>query len=267
MQEDQTEKDKKLVLRSAAYPNITIEEAIEFVAQIKKSFPNTFFTREDVVAILQRTTINRDISSSVHYGLLEKQIGEGYKLSKRVNIILNYIDEEERDKTIIECFYTPKLYIDLIEKYKEHVLPPDQQLKTILSRFHNITEAAAPQAVEIFVQNAYYSKLLTQERILLAELPNQKNGASETTSDDILGDETKIKKDISDANEEESNIKLPAIVNKPRNQLLLEQMNNSKEIQMQLSEKKVAYLIYPDNFNERDIQILKLQIDALALTL
>jgi hypothetical protein len=44
-------------------------------------------------------------------------------------------------------------------------------------------------------------------------------------------------------------------------------MNGSLDLKIHLSEKKVAHLIYPDNVNEKDIQILKLQLEALALTL
>ena len=44
--------DKKAILRSLAYPNITIEEALEIVSQIKKSFPTSQFDREDITAVL-----------------------------------------------------------------------------------------------------------------------------------------------------------------------------------------------------------------------
>ena len=49
--------------------------------------------------------------------------------------------------------------------------------------------------------------------------------------------------------------------------LLLEEINGSIDFKILLSERKVAHLIYPENLNEKDIQILKLQLEALALTL
>lgn len=253
METEINEKDKKPNLRSAQYPNITIEDAIVFVTQLKNAFTNSQFTLEDAVSVLKKTGIQREIGACVQYGLLDRQIGKGYKLSPRVNVIINYVTEEEKRNALIESFKTPKLYLELIERFKGHVIPQEQQLKAILTRFHSITEDAAPRCGEIFVQNATFVGLLNEHRIL-AEISQIEPISVESNSQYTPPLVTQAKQTGS----------VP-----PGNQqpLLLEEINDSVDLKIHLSEKKVAHLIYPGNVNERDIQILKLQLEALALTL
>jgi len=251
-----SENDKKAIQRSASYPNITIEEAIDIVSQIKKSFPNSQFDREDVAAVLKRTNITRDIGAAVQYGLVDKTIGQGYKLASRVQSILNFVTDKEKQDAIIDCFKTPKLYVELIDRFKGHAIPPDQQLRAILIRYHGITESAAPQASDIFIQNANYSGILNEYRILFGE--NSKNINIEGFKEKENNDNTNS--NLTSETEE-------AYRPKAATKLMLEEMNGSVDLRIHLSEKKFARLIYPDNLNEKDIQILKLQLEALALTL
>jgi len=252
------EKDKKQILRSAAYPSITIEDAINFVAELKKSFPNTMFNRDDIVAVLKRTTIIRDTAAAVQYALLEKTIGEGYKLSATAKIILNPISEQEKQESIIQCFNAPKLYIELVEKFKGHAIPGDQQLKAILNRHHNITEAAAGQAVEIFIENAKFSGLMNDNRILLESFPTM---AIETVVEEPDKEENSEKALINESSIVEDS---QPVVKSP---LFLEEMNDSITLKIHLTQKKFAQLVYPGDINEKDIQILTHYLEALALTL
>lgn len=245
--------DKKAILRSAAYPNITIEEALEIVSQIKRSFPTSQFDREDITAVLKRTNITRDIGAAVQYGLVDKTMGKGYKLSNRVQLILNFVTEQERSNALIDCFKNPKLYSELIERFKGHAIPGDQQFRAILIRYHGITENAAPQAIDIFIENAIYCGVLNEKRILFAENPieNDLKPIDKATMDNY-------EPLISHVNSAQKEEKSP---------FLLQEINGSIDLKIHLSERKIAHLIYPDNVNEKDIQILKLQLEALSLTL
>lgn len=255
---------RSTIQRSAAYPSITIERAIEFVNQLKKSFPNTVFNRDDIAAVLQKkSNLNREVGASVQYGLLDRTIGEGYKLSNRAKAILNPVSEEERIESIIECFKHPKLYLEIFEKYKNHVLPADPQLRAILNRFHNITEAAAPQAAEVFIENATYAGLLNGNRIL-SEIKQQV--VPKVKIDVEYQDATPIANPTERQSEPIIHSPQPTTTMQ-QNPLLLEEINGSVNIKIRLSEKKIAHLIYPENINEKDIQIMKLQIDLLALTI
>jgi hypothetical protein len=254
-----SESDKKLNFRSASYPAISISNVVGLVTQIKKSFPTSSFKREDIVAVLKKNTVHIDISAAVQYGLVERT-GDSYKLSKKVQSVLNWVTEKERDDTLIEAFCSPKLYVELIEKFRGHAIPPDQQLRAILTRFHGITESAAPKAAELFLENAKYVNAIDENRILFGEAiadppdgDNNSNDGNQNTNSN---------------NQETPIIEKPLIKpEKNKEQLLLEQINNSRDMPIYLSEKKIAHLIYPENLNEKDIQILKLQLEALALTL
>jgi hypothetical protein len=46
---------------------------------------------------------------------------------------------------------------------------------------------------------------------------------------------------------------------------LLAEMVNEEKIKVRLTGKKFAYLIYPDNLNKTDIEILQKEIEQLAL--
>jgi hypothetical protein len=252
------EGDKKTIQRSASYPYITIESALEFASKLKLSFPTSRFTREDVMEVLNRSAINRETGACVHYGLLDIIKGEGYKLSPRAKVLLNPVSEEERRENLVLCFKEPKLYSDLLDKYTDNLLPPIQQLKVILSRFHGITEAAAPQAAEVFISNAEYTGMLGKDRILRYSNLNQ----SEPVVNGGMGLWDQIPEAI-----DPPNSKNVVFENNTSPTMLLEEINRSVDITIRLSEKKMAFLKYPENINEKDIQILKLQLDQLALTI
>ena len=106
------------------------------------------------------------MASAVQYGLLEKTVGEGYKLTQMAQHLISPYSDEEKADNIIECFKKPKLYSDIIERYKGQALPTDSQFYVVLNRFHNITESAVAQAAKVFIQNATFAGLLNKHRIL-----------------------------------------------------------------------------------------------------
>ncbi len=260
--------DKKVSQRSAAYPFITIEKALAFVTQLKGTFQNSSFNRADVSKILNKSEIvKRDISASVQYGLLEKTVREGYKISQTAHHIITPITEEEKQDNIVECFKKPKLYSELIEKYQGQILPQDAQLQAILVRFHNITDSAAPQAVEVFIQNALFAGLLNKQRILKSTSSNEITATSKKA--ELLAPIDSI--ETSPSREADSSPNMTpnqkATKEDVTQALALEDINGKVEIVIRLTEKKIARLVYPDGINEKDIQILKLQLEQLALTL
>lgn len=261
------EGDKKNIQRSASYPYYTIEESIDFVSKMKVPFQSTRFSREDASKIVHKVDVSRDVASAVQYGLLEKLIGEGYKVTQAAQYIINPISDDEKKDNIIECFRKPKLYNDLIEKYKDQILPNDAQFHVILNRFHSITESAVPQAARVFIQNATFAGLLNKQRILSdgksrpSDEPSKAASPEEerqTINSVLLSQDTGNANRMATPTENSAHHKQP---------LLLEEMNGKVETTIRLTEKKVARLVYPDTINQKDIQILKMQIDLLALTL
>jgi hypothetical protein len=268
------ENDKRKIERSAAYPNAPIEQSIEFVRQIRKPFLKAVFTRESLSAILGKSEVKREVSTASQYGLLEKLAGEGYRITQLAEHILDPISPEEKADNCVECFKKPKLYNELIEKYKGHTLPSDEQLRVILTRQHGITSAAAPQVVEVFIENAIYVGLLNQQRVLMPTTSTElavRNKVESANSDSDKTPET---------NTPNSSTYTPSQIERPVNQGLASNSNDAHnqhqlpedlvgkiKITIPLSGKKVALLTYPETINAKDIKILAMQIDQLALTI
>lgn len=261
------EESKKTVERSAAYPGVTIEATLEFATQLKKAFQKSMFVREDISEVLKRgSTVKRDISAAVQYGLVDKSVGEGYKLTQLSEHVMSPISPEERMDNIAECFKRPKLYSDLIEKFQGETLPTDDVLKVILSRHHNITSLAAPQAVEIFIENAQYAGLLNEQRVLmpvksqeLAIVPTQEESNHEEKSENA--DSPKSTNDASTANATGNGSE------QAQSKHFAGDMSGKLDVTIRLTERKEAHLVYPSTINAKDIQILKMQIDLLELTI
>lgn len=265
--------DKRKIERSAAYPSTTIEQSVEFVRLVRKPFLKAVFTRDSLSAVLGRTDIKRDVSTASQYGLLEKLSGEGYKITQLAEHIIDPISPEERLDNCAECFKKPKLYNDLIEKYKGQVLPPDEQLRVILTRQHGITNAAAPQALEIFIENAQYVGLLNQYRVLMPATSTELAVRSMVepigeNSDKAPESNTPNHSDYSVPIQQESNHVQASNANTGQKQHQpIEDLVGKIKITIPLSGKKAATLIYPETINAKDIKILSMQIDQLALTI
>lgn len=261
------EADKRTKERSAAYPGAPIVDILEFVAQLKKAFQKTMFTREDIMNILNRgSTVRRDIAAAVQYGLVDKTVGEGYKLTQLSEYILSPISPEEKMDNIAECFKRPKLYSDLIEKYKGQTLPADEVLAVVLARQHNITSLAAPQAVEIFIENAQFAGLLNEQRVLMP-VKSQELAVilkEENLDEEVKGENADTNKSVNDS------LPVKATENnseRTQSQHFVSNMDGKLDITIRLSGKKEAYLVYPITINAKDIQILKKQIELLEMTL
>ncbi|WP_420147198.1 hypothetical protein [Spirosoma sp.] len=267
----EADKEKRVLERSAAYPGSTIEYTIEFVAALKKSFQKGKFKREDIMAVLKRgsTGVKRDISAAAQYGLVDKAAGTGYKLTSLAEHILQPYSPEEKLDNVGECFRNPKLYQSLIETYKGQVLPTDEVLKVVLIRQHGITSVAAPQAVEIFIQNADYAGLLNSQRVLMPS-GSQELSAPAVKNEDSSGSDEPNKSEDSyspdpvgeapSASEYVAQKALPTPQSSPN------VSSNTLEVTIHLTERKVARLIYPDNMKEKDLKILTLQLEQIALT-
>lgn len=264
----QEQQPKKIVERSAAYPAISIEEAIRFIESIAKNFPGSpFINRDDIAAVLKTKphNIHRDIAAAAHYGLLKRQ-KDSYQVTDLYKTISNPISEAEKAKCLLEVFGFPKLYQELLTKHDGHVIPPE--LKTHLIRFHKIAEKAAQEVADTFISNARYVGAANEHNIL-----SYKQNLLKATTGGIEYAEV-IPPDNS-GNLHPDNQKPPPLggnageEGKPpaHDQLFLNEMNNQEKLKIRLSEGKFAYLIYPLNLNSKDIIILNKQIELLQILL
>lgn len=251
---------KKVVDRSAAYPNILISAAFEFSREVAKNFPKdaTVITRDDIGAIHKSTAagVQREVSTCAQYGLFLKVEG-GYQVSPLLREILFVKDEKTRRRTILTCLKNPKLYKDLIEKFDGHVLPTE--LDYHLVRDHAISQKASPEAARVFIDNAKYAGALKETGILgVAEVEKQLGDGSiqfaevitEEQPPPIQNGKDVINIDPPKRNNEQSLLP-PAI-----------EANQERSV-IRLSGKNYATLIYPENINKKDLLIIRKELDVI----
>lgn len=258
------QKGKKKVDRSAAYAARTIEDSLKFVGEIYKNFRNAFAKRDDIIDLIEGSH-PRHVAAASHYGLLDRekdtyQVTELYK-----TISVNYLNDNERRLSLLKAFESPSLNRELIDKFDGDEVP--QALVAHLSRFHRITEDAAPLAADVFIKNAKYCGVLDDNNVLnfkktqfSLENPGIKPAQATVEQQEEGNHSSEIAPKV--------NVENKLIENKePAAPLLLPEMINEERVKVKLTGKKFAYLIFPLDINKTDVQILKKEIEQLELTI
>jgi hypothetical protein len=253
-----SENSSKKVERSAAYPGITLEDAIVFTTSVSKNFTaSQIITREDIAAVLGKSvgSIVRDVAASTYYGLFTRH-KDGYQLTSLIKAINNPLDEKEKRKSLVIAFQAPKLYQELIEKFNGHAIPTE--LRTHLLRFHGISEKAASDAAEVFIQNGKYCGVLSENNILNVTSDFETPTKSNVQFAEVVTDEPK--------REQGKTIDITPKVDPPK--LLPSHDDNVENVKIRLTGiKRYAYLTYPDDFNRTDLEIIKKEIEKLEIWL
>lgn len=163
----------KKLQRSAAYPSITLEEALDATRTLRESYSSTPFSRDSAAIALGYKGVSgassSKIAACVHFGLLVRD-GNVYKQSELADQILVATSDEERMEGIVTAFRTPTLYRKLVDENNGRALP--KMLDNILVRQYGITERAAKQAANDFIKSATYAGVL-QNGILNLAATNQ----------------------------------------------------------------------------------------------
>jgi len=173
--------------RSSAYPAVSLEEAINAVAELSKKLGSGPYSRETAAQALGYKGISgasaTKIAALAHFGLLKKE-GSAYKQSSLSKRILVQKTEEDNKKAISEAFLTPKLYARLFKAYAGKGLPT--LLDNILYHDFGIILSSSKEAAETFKRSAEFAGLL-------------KNGvlrnAGEVISEEITEEEENADKD------------------------------------------------------------------------
>lgn len=261
--------NKKSVERSAAYAAITIEDAIKFVSEVYKNFRNAYAKRQDILALIDNSH-PRHIAAASYYLLLNRE-RDTYQVSDTYKAIKDFLSERERITNLLKAFAAPKLNSELIEKFDGDEVP--KELKVHLTRFHKITDEAAPLASEVFIKNAKYCGVLDENNIL-----NYKKAVlrlSDTSYQPLPANSEEkppTEDNVQPLNSANSSGELgvgetPALPPSNKPQLLIEEMVNKEEIKIKLTGRRFAYLIFPFDLNKTDVAILQKQIEQLALVI
>ncbi|MEZ5016182.1 MAG: hypothetical protein R2800_03965 [Flavipsychrobacter sp.] len=249
--------------RSSPYPSYIINKCFDLVQDIDTEFTDVVYTpQEDIVNNVGKKggAFLMFLGSCVQYNLLDLKKGEGYKPSALFKKISRPLPNENVDDLYKECLLEPNLYKSLINEFNNKALPSKSGLANILVRNYNIKSNAADKAATIFIKNLNELGCIKDGNILY--LNSVKANKVEEIEDDstIIEEQESIVKD--------SQINTPSTsVTTQTNQLLLTESTNHDKLTIKLTEGKHAYLSFPNDINVKDIEILKLQIESLSLTI
>jgi hypothetical protein len=216
-----TVQGKKQIQRSTAYPSTNLEEAIQNSEKIKKALSTSPFNRENGAKALGYSGVSgassAKIAALVHFGLVDR-VGDVYRLSQLSDRILIPRSEDDKQNAIQEALKNPKLYRDLIDKFKDQSLPT--LLSNILIHDHKINESVSKQVSRDFISSLEYAGLLVNGVVTDSEGVNPPDANNQLPSLKISPEDSNIKPSF--INTETYSIPLPSgiVVNFPSDQIL-----------------------------------------------
>jgi len=151
----------KVKTRSTAYPNISLEEAIKAVTDLRHAMGKGPYSRESAAQGMGHSGLSgagaAKVAALVHYGLLERQ-GNTYRQTDLAETIINPLNDDEKDEGLRRAAATPKLLQHILSDFQGQSLP--QRLDAILARTYGISDKAAPAVAKITTSSLEYAGLL-----------------------------------------------------------------------------------------------------------
>ena len=166
---EKIENNKVNKRRSNNYPINSIPKCLALIKETYSLLNTAKFSNREEIANAKGVSvswINRLLSSSVQYGLLEMKSSRGYRITTLYEQIRTSLNRENTKTLLLECLCSPKIYQALINEFEGGNLPNIDDLGIILTRKHNITENVSSVAAEIFLTNAYFVGVIGNNRVL-----------------------------------------------------------------------------------------------------
>ena len=242
-----TQKPAEKVVQ-APYPAEDIKTSINIVQQIvEQKGTSAVATRNDIAVILGKaeSTIILKISACVQYGLLVKSRTKdgGYISSPLYKSYTEPIYTGDEKKHMLNMFQTPTLYKRLIADLNGQILPNEIGFTNLLKTKYGINANSSERAAKVFFDNARFLNLLDANnrfRFLISvdntsaiPLKDSNNSASNNTQE----------KPPNTPPTNTGNKNIPDVDDE-----------NTITIPIPMKDKKsVAYLIFPKNYTDADM--------------
>lgn len=150
-EETPTTQKKRIKERSASYPSISIQEAIDYSIKLQTAYGKSAFSRENAVKEMGHEKVTGSsgmkVSALVHFGLLDRE-GNAYRNSELSIRFANPIDENDLQTAKKIAVHNPKLYKSLLSEYSGRAIPT--ALNSILVRNHKIGQKVAASVATVF---------------------------------------------------------------------------------------------------------------------
>jgi len=260
---------KRNLTRSQPYPAFTIQYCIEGIVNpiYDKTHGGYYIQRDEIANILNISESNTQlkVSSAVQYGLLDKKQGEGYKPSDLfVNIYLpTENDPEKHNQYLIECIRSPKLYKQIFDLIGDsNKVPPISLLQNRLIKDFGIAKNVSRKAASIFIENIDFVGLWENKQTSTLNLSEKENDREDELELEENGEGLELFP-TEDYQLEKPHKKAELPYNED-----VEAIRDSSQmlmVEVGLTERKKAVLKYPDNINEKDLDILESQLKTIRL--
>lgn len=162
--------------KSALYPGITWNEAIDFIKKINSLNLKTvsYQTVAEKYGLKSPSTKSfmAKISAAKQFGLITTTQGSTIQLTDASKQIIYPTGDQVRDIEL-SCFAQPVLYAKLISKYDGLSLPSTEILSNILMNEHRISRAAKDSAAKCFVDSAEQLEILKGGVLCYSEMKKE----------------------------------------------------------------------------------------------
>lgn len=225
--------------RSRAYPILPLEDGRRLIGEILGGLGHGAFSREVLGEALGYSNARggpgaRKIAALVQYGFLRRKAGL-YSPTDLAREALEMTEEGTQETALRSALRMPPLFEALLDRYMPQGRVPSQ-LAGVLWREYGITRKASRTAAETFHRSARYAGVLDRHGTFVAEPAPASEG--EAQSEDRP------------ASEESGALEAPGFPTEQRFEFVL-------------TRGRVARLFLPLNLTQRDLEIIRRQIDFL----
>jgi len=245
--------------RSASYPSLTPLEAYNFALKVNNKFSNQEVTRKEIGHALgvHDLSISRNVAATRAYGFFEKNLVKGekdfkYKVTNLFGDVFRNENEKQKKLALIIAFGKPKLWQELISKFDGATIP--EELYNTLIKHHGITDTASKEVADIFVKSGKEVGVINDSRVLNYKV--SLNATSKTQYAEIIEETPNNNTGIT------TNTLSPVRV-EPEYAL----PETDIKVPIHLTKNKRAYMVYPADINNKDIQLLEHAIKGILLRL
>lgn len=162
--------------KSALYPGITWNEAIDFIKRINslnlKAVSYQALAEKYGLKSPSTRSFMARIGAAKQFGLIVTTQGSTVQLTEASRQILYPTGEQVREVEL-SCFAQPPLYAKLISKYDGLALPSTAILSNILMSEYRISRAAKDSAAKCFVDSAEQLEILKGGVLCYSEAMNE----------------------------------------------------------------------------------------------
>jgi hypothetical protein len=146
--------------RSPSYPSLSLPQAIDMVGKLHKSNRTSVISRETAAKDMGYAGLTGRsltvIAALAQYGLIDRAGKGDIKVSRRAVDILHAVDETDRAEAIQEAAFSPKLFMQLHERFPEGV-PSHNALRSYLIQ-QEFADVAIGPAITAFLETNLFAE-------------------------------------------------------------------------------------------------------------